>query len=1441
MAVPQERLIWNYLVICCSCLLKLRCHIAKESTVELARHRARFQFPAYASSLLPSLQGWIGQAESEVKSKGLAFLVFYMNNYHVYEAIGRGKHSSVYKGRLKKTIEYYAIKSVDKSQRSKVLHEVKMLHGLNHPNILKFYSWYESSAHLWLILEYCVGRDLLSLLKEDGQLPEDSIHDLAHDIVSALQFLHSKGIIYGDLKPSNILLDEDGHIKLCDFGLAQRISEIEETSVNMLPQSKRGTPCYMAPELFKDGVNSYASDLWALGCVLFECYAGKPPFVGNEFTKLARSILVDSTPNLPNNPSDCFVDLVNGLLVKDPTERLSWRELCGHKFWQTKFSYVPLPPHPSFNSMLQQSAKSCLIESNEEKPSKLRTPIKGRENCASGEKSSTRKKVMETHIKNSNIVRKAHTKATETAIEAKRKAVEIAVKGANLLRLSRVAKLNLQRENEKGNYRRHLPSEVEVKIENNDMELDFSETPEDDVVDETDASENPASSPCEGSNIQNENHKLDGMETDINQDDTISNEVSIMSEALKKLDHDTFSRRVEIGSSPPSTCLQRTGYRTKATSGTATELESPMVCDEILKVLWHRTDATVKPVMPSRKVSRVSDSVPPLPFETVPACEYAKLLPEQLSALNSELIRGLSGSLQNAEKIIRYLEILSINSDAANVLCNGPVMLSLVKMLRHPKTSSLRVQIASLIGLLIRHSTYIENDLASSGIMDGLVNGLRDKLDKVRRFSMAALGELLFYISTLSDSSGKDRNDNESQPKDKRCSSGWQVPNPVIGLVSSILRKGEDDIAQLYALRTIENICSQGEEWASRFANQDVIGNLCYIYKATSKQESTRLIAGSCLVRIAYFHVPIIQLIFEKLSIKDIASSLIKSSQCTTREKQICINLLNLAILSNQLSSVIARNLFSMLNDLVSGLIVLIEQGNEILRGKTLVLLGLICKKSRRWLPQFLCNAKLLSAIDRLTKEKDDFLQPCLNAFVQLVSSTVPEMLDAVSEDIQQIMGGKRHGFVPTVTARTNSKSTSDLFPVILHLLGSSSFKHRIVNYQVLVQLANLLKLLEASFQGRDDFQMTLLQILEAVTEESSVILDDPKIFSSRVLPGLAVLYKDNKDAGARFLCLKILFDIVVVMLSDMPDAMKSQDGQVLKDLKVVTDNYFLPLYPNFIKDEDPIPMYAQKLLVMLIEYKYIKILDILHVETVSECFEFLLNDLSHANVNNVKLCLALVSAPEMDSRLLSDLGVVRKIGNLLEYVNSKVMEDFLEPTLGLCKSFLLRSIGTRKGSNMCKQPALLCNAAPDTSLDSEQQYFINDISDFSSHISVFLELIGNPDLLISDLASECIILLLKVAPREATMGLLTNISKIIALLECLNDANSVLKLLRLLYAIAFACKQYFSQALILSISMADVMRLEVFLSDLKNSNFPGVSDAAWSLGMELQRLPRCV
>ncbi|CAM0880684.1 unnamed protein product [Alopecurus aequalis] len=1344
-----------------------------------------------------------------------------MNNFHVYEAIGRGKHSTVYKGRKKKTIEYFAVKSVDKSQRSKVLNEVRMLHSLDHANVLKFYSWYETSAHFWLVLEYCVGGDLKGLLEQDKKLPESAMHDLAYDLVKALMFLHSQGIIYCDLKPSNILLDEFGCMKLCDFGLARRLKDIEKTNPGDVPQPMRGTPCYMAPELFQEGgVHSYASDFWALGCVLYECYAGRPPFVGSEFTQLVKSILSEPTPPLPDNASRSFQNLINCLLMKDPAERLQWSELCEHNFWRSSMPVIPLPPQPAFDNMVGLPATPYLAERNGDKPSRQLTPTKTREHLRKKDENSA--KVFTTPVKNVLSGKKNNAKPCKAD----------GLKGVNVLRMSRIAKKNLQREKDKENYRRPptgtYENETEVKIENNDMELDFGENPEGDAPDDNEGSDTVGSTVDEKHTTQG----TDGNEENcmMNQVDMLTDECSAKTDTMLKTEQNC-SENLDVVATPPSFCMRKA--RPKITCGAVTGSEP----SNIFEAFWHPTDLAVKPVMPSKKGDKATEAIPVLPFEALPAADYIKLPREQMNAFNSQIIQSLSGSFQVSEKqnIIRYLELLSMNSDAANIITNGPIMSLLIKMLRLSKSSVLRVQVASLMGLLIRYSTILDAELASSGIVNALSDGLRDRHDKLRRFCMATLGELLFYISTQTDQDNKESNAQESPMKDNKSAASWQVPSAVIALVSSILRKGEDDLAQLYALRTIDNICSQGTDWTSRFASQDVIGHLCYIYKATGKQENTRLIALSCLSRLARFSSSCTHVILEKLSFKDIACTIIKGN---TREQQISLNLLNSALVNSNIIPNMNRYILSITEEkqLVPALISLVEQGTDVLRGKTLLFVALLCKNSRRWLPHFFCNAKLLSAVDRLGKEKDGFIHQCTEAFVQLVASLVPGILDTVSSDIQQVMGGKRHGPITALTGRAHPKSTIHLFPVILHLLGSVSFSHRVVTSHVLLQLANLMKILETPFQARDDFQMTLLRVLEAATEEPSVILKEHKIFTSRFLPSLSILYKGNKDCDARFLCLKILSDVMIVIFSD---SSLTAEEQTIADLRTISHKYFLPMYPSFAEDEDPIPIYAQKLLVMLMEHDCVKVSDILNTATVSQCFQFLLGDLSNANVSNVKLCYALASAPDMDSNILSQLQVVRRIGNLVEFVTAKDMDDFLEPTLELCRAFIIRGIGSNRSIALTKEPALLVDSAFSMSIAVDQQSCIMDICDLGSSMGIFLEVVANSDPQISDLASDCMVLLLKAAPREATMGLLTNLPKLSALLDTLKHGAS-LQLTRLLYSLAFSCRQYLAQGMILSISVPALMRVEALVSVFKGSHDSHLADAASYLAAELQRLPRC-
>uniref|UniRef100_Q3V129-6 Isoform 6 of Serine/threonine-protein kinase ULK4 n=1 Tax=Mus musculus TaxID=10090 RepID=Q3V129-6 len=281
-----------------------------------------------------------------------------MENFVLYEEIGRGSRTVVYKGRRKGTINFVAILCTEKCKRPEITNWVRLTHEIKHKNIVTFHEWYETSNHLWLVVELCTGGSLETVIAQDENLPEDVVREFGVDLVTGLHHLHRLGILFCDLSPGKILLEGPGTLKFSNFCLAKVAGEsLEEffalvaaeegggdSGENALKKSMktrvRGSLIYAAPEIVKGTEFSVTSDLWSLGCLLYEMFSGKPPFFSETVSELVEKILYeDPLPPIPKDSSfpkasSDFLNLLDGLLQKDPQKRFSWEGVLQHPFWK---------------------------------------------------------------------------------------------------------------------------------------------------------------------------------------------------------------------------------------------------------------------------------------------------------------------------------------------------------------------------------------------------------------------------------------------------------------------------------------------------------------------------------------------------------------------------------------------------------------------------------------------------------------------------------------------------------------------------------------------------------------------------------------------------------------------------------------------------------------------------------------------------------------------------------------------------------------------------------------------------------------------------------------------------------------------------------------------------------------------------------------------------
>ena len=243
------------------------------------------------------------------------------------KVLGKGSFGSVYLVRRKRDNKIYALKSVymeklNKKEQENSVNEVRILASVNHPNVIGYKEafWDDSGSTLNIVMEYADDGDLHTKIekmeKEGGLFSEDLIWSYSIQMIEGLKALHDKKIMHRDLKSANIFLVKDKHqCKIGDMNVSKVIKE-------KVLRTQTGTPYYASPEVWNDNPYSYKSDLWSIGCVIYELCELKPPFHGKDLDELYENVCKGKPKRINKIYSDDLWNMILMLLQVDVEKRV---------------------------------------------------------------------------------------------------------------------------------------------------------------------------------------------------------------------------------------------------------------------------------------------------------------------------------------------------------------------------------------------------------------------------------------------------------------------------------------------------------------------------------------------------------------------------------------------------------------------------------------------------------------------------------------------------------------------------------------------------------------------------------------------------------------------------------------------------------------------------------------------------------------------------------------------------------------------------------------------------------------------------------------------------------------------------------------------------------------------------------------------------------------
>lgn len=277
-------------------------------------------------------------------------MISQLGRYKISGELGQGAMGTVYKAVDPLIDRIVAIKTINLSlaldekdeYESRFYQEAKAAGRLSHPNIVTIYDVGKSGEIAYIAMEFLQGRELRDVLNDGKLIPVEQVLNIVAQVAQGLAYAHEHGIVHRDVKPSNIMIVRDGHVKITDFGIARMASASVRTQTGMV----LGSPKYMSPEQVVGNLTDQRSDIFSLGVMLYEMLTGQAPFAGENINAIMYQTL-NSVPPPPGSLSPHVPEMLNFIVAKALAKKLDHRYQDAKEFAADLYACRDRLPRPA--------------------------------------------------------------------------------------------------------------------------------------------------------------------------------------------------------------------------------------------------------------------------------------------------------------------------------------------------------------------------------------------------------------------------------------------------------------------------------------------------------------------------------------------------------------------------------------------------------------------------------------------------------------------------------------------------------------------------------------------------------------------------------------------------------------------------------------------------------------------------------------------------------------------------------------------------------------------------------------------------------------------------------------------------------------------------------------------------------------------------------------